>query len=127
MGNYVFKCLDCCRNLWVSCKSVIKGLVSGPKAKVGWQPGNTYFLSAFTIIFSLKVVYFHLINIFYLLSCQIDTKLGSVPEYCKTALIEVINTRRDEIRLQLAADTNGISQATLQDFDWEVKVKFLCH
>lgn len=38
------------------------------------------------------------------------------------AVLSVLRARREEIRRSLLDRTNSISSATLQDFDWQLKV-----
>lgn len=38
------------------------------------------------------------------------------------AVLSVLRARREEIRRALLDRTNSISSATLQDFDWQLKV-----
>ena len=38
---------------------------------------------------------------------------------------ECLTPRKDEIRLAQIEETCSISQATLKDFDWKLKVKYI--
>lgn len=53
---------------------------------------------------------------------QILQSLNGLTDELKQNVIDAVNTRRDEIKNQLGAETCGISQAVLSDFDWQVKL-----
>ncbi|KAJ8298447.1 hypothetical protein KUTeg_024978, partial [Tegillarca granosa] len=56
---------------------------------------------------------------------SISQSLNGLPDELKQNVIDAVNTRRDEIKSQLGAETCGISQAVLSDFDWQVKEPIL--
>lgn len=51
---------------------------------------------------------------------QVRTKLSDVNH--AEAVLSVLRARQEEIRHALLDRTNSISSATLQDFDWQLKV-----
>ncbi|XP_060070230.1 COMM domain-containing protein 8-like [Ylistrum balloti] len=53
---------------------------------------------------------------------MIYQELGSLSEDLKQVVLDVINSRRDEVQNQLLGETHNISQAVLSDFDWKVKL-----
>ncbi|OWF44220.1 COMM domain-containing protein 8-like [Mizuhopecten yessoensis] len=53
---------------------------------------------------------------------RIYQELGALSEDLKQTVVDVVNSRRDEIQNQLMAETHNISQAVLSDFDWKVKL-----
>lgn len=53
---------------------------------------------------------------------QVLTGLAGVGSSHAEALLSVLRARRDEIHRALVDRTNSISSATLQDFDWQLKV-----
>ncbi|XP_033742296.1 COMM domain-containing protein 8-like isoform X1 [Pecten maximus] len=53
---------------------------------------------------------------------MINQELGALSEDLKQIVVDVINSRREEIQDQLLGETHNISQAVLSDFDWKVKL-----
>uniref|UniRef100_A0A3Q2QU24 COMM domain containing 8 n=1 Tax=Fundulus heteroclitus TaxID=8078 RepID=A0A3Q2QU24_FUNHE len=53
---------------------------------------------------------------------QVLAKLSDVDHSHAEAVLTVLKARHEEIRRALLDRTNGISSATLQDFDWQLKL-----
>lgn len=53
---------------------------------------------------------------------QVVAVLSSVGNSHTDAVLSVLRARREEIHTALLKRTNSISFATLQDFDWQLKV-----
>lgn len=53
---------------------------------------------------------------------QVLAGLSGVGSSHAEAVLSVLRARREEIRRALLDRTNSISSATLQDFDWQLKV-----
>ncbi|KAL3879259.1 hypothetical protein ACJMK2_031561 [Sinanodonta woodiana] len=53
---------------------------------------------------------------------QILQRLEGLSDDYKTSVVDVISSRKEEIRSQLLAQTHNISQTVLSDFDWKLKL-----
>ncbi|XP_069129412.1 COMM domain-containing protein 8-like [Argopecten irradians] len=53
---------------------------------------------------------------------MIYQELQAMSEDLKQIVVDVINSRREEVQSQLLTETHNISQAVLSDFDWKVKL-----
>ncbi len=64
----------------------------------------------------------------FLFSLQIEKQLDkfSVPKDIQKIVSECLRPRKDEIRLALIEETCNLSETTLKDFDWKLKVSTVC-
>lgn len=63
------------------------------------------------------------ISVFPMFCCvQVLSGLSAVGSSHAEAVLSVLRSRREEIHRALLDRTNSISSATLQDFDWQLKV-----
>lgn len=62
-------------------------------------------------------------SVMFVVACvQVVAVLSSVGSSHTDAVLSVLRARREEIHTALLNRTNSISFATLQDFDWQLKV-----
>lgn len=62
-------------------------------------------------------------SVMFVAACvQVVAVLSSVDSSHTDAVLSVLRARREEIHKALLNRTNSISFATLQDFDWQLKV-----